>query len=102
MSKQEFHFLVVVTASDSVAANAIISERISHEESYDFPGGDDYQITYDPGAPVFVVQSEMGDVVDVTTSEEWAEHLVGDDDDTPIRTVHEDTLWTGPDKREDW
>lgn len=54
------------------------------------------------GQPVYVVLSEEGDVLDVTTNREWAEHMTRDDEDLPIRTIHEDTLWEGPENREDW
>lgn len=51
---------------------------------------------------VFVIQSEDGDVIDVTTSREWAEWQTRDDEDNPIRTLHEDTLWDGPEDRTEW
>ena len=51
---------------------------------------------------VYVIQSEEGDIVDVTTSREWADWQTRTDDDNPIRTRHDDTLWDGPEDRSDW
>lgn len=51
---------------------------------------------------VYVIQSEEGDIVDVTTSREWADWQTRSDDDNPIRTRHDDTLWDGPEDRADW
>lgn len=103
METKSFTFLVTVeTTLDSGTAEQIMRERICYEEPYDFPGGDAYSISYETNAPVYVIQSEDGDIIDVTTSEEWAKHQTRDDEDTPIRTLHEDTLWDGPEDRSEW
>lgn len=53
-------------------------------------------------AEVWVIQDEMGDVIDVTDNLEYAEWLTREDDDNPIRTMTEDTVWSGPEDRKDW
>ena len=69
----------------AVAIRAIEADRVQREAQ-----------------PVYVILSEEGEVLDVTTNREWAEHMTRDDDDLPIRTIHEDTLWEGPKNREEW
>jgi hypothetical protein len=51
---------------------------------------------------VYVIQDEMGQVIDVTTNREWAEWMTRDDPDVPLRTIHEDTLWSGPADKREW
>jgi len=51
---------------------------------------------------VWIVQSEDGDVLDVTDNEEWADWLTREDDDVPLRSKTEETVWSGPENREEW
>lgn len=54
------------------------------------------------GVDVYVIQSDTGDIIDVTSSKQWAQWQTRDDENVPRRTVHEDTLWAGPESKEDW
>ena len=51
---------------------------------------------------VYVIQDEMGEVIDVTDNQEWAEWMTRDDEDVPIRTAVTETIWSGPADRKDW
>lgn len=53
------------------------------------------------GTTVFIVQDEMGDVIDVTTNREWAEWETRTADDNPIRSLIKETVWDGP-TPEEW
>lgn len=54
------------------------------------------------GGTVYVVQSDQGDVIDVTTNKEWAEWLTRGVEDVPERSLIEETLWDGPTDRSEW
>lgn len=57
---------------------------------------------YDTLTTIYVIQSEDGDVVDLTDNREYAEWLTREDDDNPIRTCVKETVWSGPESQEDW
>lgn len=45
---------------------------------------------------IYIVQDEMGDVIDVTFNREWAKYETRKDDDSPIRSMIVKSAWDGP------